>query len=187
MTKEITVNRVYEKRATEKSAWNGRIGIAELVLSAKGGEIAMTLNDKTIPEAMVNYLLNFSLQSMQDAYAGANSLDEAQGWFEKKLAAIQEGTIGARGGSGVSEETIVQRIVARAAYLASAKVSEADKTAFKAMDDDAANALVDGIFAKNAAKLADAVAKKTAERAESRAKRAAEKAEAAKLSNDLDI
>lgn len=187
MVKEITVNRVYEKRATEKSAWNGRVGMAELVLSAKGGEITMTLNGKTIPESMVNYLLNFSLQSMQDAYAGAESLSEATSWFEKKLDAIQNGTVGARGGSGVSEETIVQRIVARAAYLASAKVSDADKTAFKAMSDDDANALLDGIFTKNAAKLAEAVAKKTQERSEARAKRAAEKAEAAKLSNDLDI
>lgn len=184
---DTMVNRVYEKRATDKSAWNGRIGIAELSLSAKGGEIAMTLNGKELPPAMVDYLLNFSLQSMQDAYAGASSLSEATAWFEKKLDAIQNGTVGSRGGSGVSEETIVQRIVARAAYLASAKVSDADKTKFKEMSDDDANALLDGIFAKNAEKLAEAVSRKTAERAEARAKRAAEKAEAAKMANDLDI
>lgn len=184
---EMTVNRVYEKRATDKSNWSGRIGMAELNVSTKGGELSMTLNGKTIPESMMQYLLNFSLQSMQDAYAGAASLSEATSWFEKKLEAIQNGTVGARGSAGVSEETIVQRLVAKAAYLASAKVSDADKTAFKEMSDDDANALLDGIFAKNAAKLAEAVAKKTQERSEARAKRAAEKAEAAKLSNDLDI
>lgn len=187
MAKEITVNRVYEKRATEKSNWFGRIGMAELIMSAKGGELSATLNGKPLGEAMIGYLMNFSLQSMQDAYAGASSLTEATAWFEKKLEAVQNGTVGARQSSGVSEEITVQRIVARAAYLASAKVSEADKTAFKEMSDDAANALLDGLFAKNREKLAEAVAKKTAERAEQRRKRADEKAEAAKLSDDLDI
>lgn len=184
---ELTVNRVYEKRATDKSNWSGRIGMAELIVSAKGGELSATLNGKPLGEAMLQYLLNFSLQSMQDAYAGAASLTEATSWFEKKLDAIQNGTIGSRGGSGVSEETIVQRLVARAAYLASAKVSDSDKEAFKKLDDEKANELIDGIFAKNAEKLSAAVEKKTAERAEARRKRADEKAEAAKLSSDLDI
>lgn len=187
MSKEITVNRVYEKRATEKSAWNGRIGHAELIMSAKGGEISATLNGKAIPETMINYLLNFSLQSLQDAYAGASSIDEATSWFEKKLQAVQEGTVGSRGAAGVGEETIVQRLVAKAAYLASAKVTEALKEAFKAMNDDAANEFLDGIFEKNAAKLADAVSRKMTERTEARAKRAAEKQEAAKMSDGLNF
>lgn len=184
---ETTVNRVYEKRATDKSAWSGRIGMAELVVSAKGGELSFTLNQKVLPETMVNYLLNFSLQSMQDAYAGAETLDEAKANFEKKLDAIQNATVGSRGGNGVSEETIVQRLVARAAYLASAKVSDADKTAFKAMEDDAANTLLDGIFVKNAEKLADAVSAKIEERRIARAKRAEEKVAAAKMSDALDF
>jgi hypothetical protein len=184
---ETTVNRVYEKRATDKSAWSGRIGMAELSVSAKGGELSFTLNQKVLPESMVNYLLNFSLQSMQDAYAGAETLAEAKANFEKKLDAIQNATVGSRGGNGVSEETIVQRLVAKAAYFASAKVSDADKAKAKEMSDDDANALFDGIFAKNAEKLADAVSAKIEERRIARAKRAVEKAAAAKMSDALDF
>ena len=156
-------------------------------MSAKGGELNATLNGKALPEAMVHYLMNFSLQSLQDAYAGASSLTEATSWFEKKLEAIQNGTIGARQSSGATEETICQRLVARAAYLASGKVTDALKTALKEMDDEDANAFLDDLFGKNAAKLADAVSKKMAERAEARAKRAAEKAEAAKMADGLDL
>lgn len=181
----VTVNRAFEKRATEKSNWSGRVGMAELV--ADVGPLGFVLNGKTIPAAMVDYLLTFSLQSLQDAYAGADSLDEATANFEKKLDAVQNGTIGARTSSGVGEETICQRLVAKAAFLASAKVSDAEKTRVREMSDEESNSFFDGLFEKNAAKLADAVSRKKNERAEARAKRAAEKAEAAKMADTLDI
>ena len=187
MTKELTVNRVYEKRATEKSAWSGRVGMAELKLSAADGQIVMTLNGMSLSDAMVQYLMTFSLQSLQDAYAGADSLSEATANFSKKLDAIQNGTIGSRGGSGVSEETICQRLVAKAAYFASAKVSDAEKTAAKEWDDEKSAEFFDGLFAKNEAKLRDAVSRKMEERAEARRKRAEEKASAAKMADSLDF
>lgn len=184
---ETTVARTFEKRETAKNAWQGRIGMAELIMSAKGGELVVTLNGKTLPQSMIDYLMTYSLQSLQDSYAGSENLNEATASFEKRLAAIQEGTIGVRTGSGASEETIVQRMVAKAAFMASAKVTDADKEAFGKLDDDAQNAKLDEIFAKNSEKLSPAVEKKIAERAEARAKRAAEKKANAALAGDLDI
>lgn len=184
---ETTVARTFEKRETAKNAWNGRIGHAELVMSAKGGELNVTLNGKTLPQSMIDYLMTYSLQSLQDSYAGAENLTEATASFEKRLDAIQSGTIGVRTGAGASEETIVQRMVAKAAYFASAKVSDADREAFNKLDDDKQNAKLDEIFAKNSEKLSAAVEKKLAERQAAREKRAEEKRATAALAGDLDI
>lgn len=88
----------------------GEIGTVRL--TAGIGEVE--LNGKTIPGRSVEYLLTFALQSLQDAYAGADNADEAKARFDKKLAAIVDGTIGVRsGGGGVSELTKVCRSVAR--------------------------------------------------------------------------
>lgn len=87
--------------------------IGSVRLTAGIGEVE--LNGKTIPGRSVEYLLTFALQSLQDAYAGADNADEAKARFDKKLAAIIDGTIGVRGngGGGVSELTKVCRSVAR--------------------------------------------------------------------------
>lgn len=78
---------------------HGKIGQA--TLTAPDGE--WTLDGKPIPESGVAHLLNFALQTLQDAYAGANSPVEAQGAFEKKRDAILNGTIGVRGGGSASD------------------------------------------------------------------------------------
>lgn len=184
---ETTVARTFEKRETAKNAWNGRIGHAELIMSAKGGELNVTLNGKVLAQSMIDYLMTYSLQSLQDSYAGAENLTEATASFEKRLDAIQSGTIGVRSGSGASEETIVKRMVAKAAFMASAKATDAEKEAFGKLSDDEQNAKLDGIFAKNSEKLSAAVEKKISERSVMREKRAEEKRATAALAGDLDI
>lgn len=78
----------------------GRIGAVTFV--APDG--TFTLNETTLPESSVEHLLTFALQTLQDAYAGAESADEAGADFEKKLEKLLTGTLGTRGtGGGVDE------------------------------------------------------------------------------------
>lgn len=70
----------------------GHIGDAQLE-----AEAVITLNGTVLPEASIMALLNHSLQYLQDAYAGSDTLAEAQGSFGKKLANLLAGTIGVRG------------------------------------------------------------------------------------------
>lgn len=165
-------NRVFEKRATDKSTWNGRVGHATLEVSDKG---VWTLNGKELPAQSVGYLLTFSLQSLQDAYAGAADLAEATGNFEKKLKAVQDGTIGVRTG-GVDEATKIGRGLAEAAFVA-----KHGKEAWEKIEDKVAKA--DEILAKNAAAFAPLVEAEIARRAAARA----EKAKIAEKMGGLDL
>ena len=185
MAKLIETSRLYEKRDTEKSTWSGRIGQATLAFTSKS-DIVVTLDGKELPEASIAHLVNFALQTLQDAYAGSANLAEAVGAFETKRDKLYNGTIGARGGSAESEETIVQRMVAREAYMASAKVSDADKKSLAAkIKAGEADDFLDNLWAKNAEKLADRFTTKIAEREAARKARAESKALAAKV--ELDI
>lgn len=122
------------------------------------------LNGKPIPADSVEYLLNFALQSLQDAYAGSANADEAKASFGKKLDAIVGGTLGARSGAAaVDELTKVQRQIVRAILKTQfgAKSEAWQEFADKSESDQ--NSFLDEKFAKNSAKLADAVAERMAE------------------------
>ena len=153
-----TVARVFTKRETEKSAWSGRVGHAELFVSDDG---AWTLDGKVLPRVSIEYLMNFSLQSLQDAYAGADSMDEAQANWTKKYNALVEGTIGQRSSDGVDEETRVARKVVLAALIA-----KYGKDSEQAKSDEAA---LDALFEKNKKAFAPIVADEMARLAEQRA------------------
>lgn len=115
------------------------------------------LNGKPVPEASIHYLLNFALQSLQDAYAGAKDLAEAQGLWAKKLDAIVDGTIGVRGaGASVSDEVRIGRRIVQGLYKK--MVSKEAYKAWLTNDDETKNAFLDGLIEKNAAKLAPAIA-----------------------------
>lgn len=177
-----TVTRLFEKRETEKSGWGGRIGHTELVADGKN----WTLDGKELPAESITYLMNFALQSLQDAYAGAESLSDAKARWQAKYDALVDGTVGVRGsGGGVSDETTAQRYVMKRAYFA--QVDDAKKAAFKDMEPADQADLLDRLFAKNADKLAKAVTERLAAMAEERKRRAAEKAKIAAADIELDI
>lgn len=78
----------------------GAIGSVEL--EAPDGK--WTLDGHELPEGSIRHLLTFALQTLQDAYAGADSADEAQGAFAKKHEKLVNGTLGVRGaGSGMDD------------------------------------------------------------------------------------
>lgn len=88
---------------------HGQIGEVHVKANAD-----IMLNGDKLPEQSVRYLLNFALQTLQDAYAGAKTADEAKGAWGKRLDAIVAGTIGTRtGGGGVSEEDKLRNSIAR--------------------------------------------------------------------------
>lgn len=118
----------------------GRVGIVELV-----AEVAtVTIDGKVLPDTSVEYLLTFALQNLQDAYAGAESADEAQARWAKKLDRLVEGTIGTReSGDGATVEVKMIRTVLREQVRKSAKWE-----AFKALADGEQNDKLDGLYAK---------------------------------------
>lgn len=176
-----TIARVFEKRATAKSDWSGRIGHIEAKFDVKSA----TLDGKDLPDNSVVYLLNFAFQSLQDAYAGAESMDEAQANWGKKRNALIEGTIGQRG-AGVDEETRVRRLVAEAAFIKKYGAEHADVKALATMTDDDWAAKFDAIFEKNAVALQPRVDARRAELKRMREAKAAEKIELAKI-GELDL
>lgn len=122
------------------------------------------LNGKPIPADSVEYLLNFALQSLQDAYAGSANADEAKASFAKKFDAIVGGTLGARSGAAaVDELTKVQRQIVRAILKAQlgAKSDAWQELMDKSESDQ--NTFLDEKFAKNSEKLAGPVAERMAE------------------------
>lgn len=133
----------------------GQIGSVELSANVKDVKVDGT----TLPDASVEYLLHFALQSLQDAYAGAKTEDEAKAAWAKKLDALKAGTIGVRGGGeGVTEETKVQRMIVRNMVKAKFGAKSPEWATFTGLSDADQNAKLDEWFAANAEKLAPAVA-----------------------------
>lgn len=158
----------------------GAIGKVVLEADVK----TVKLNGKPIPGASVEYLLNFALQSLQDAYAGAKNAAEAKGAFDTKLDRLIAGTIGTRSGSGgVSDETRIARRIVRNAMKTKLGKDSLDWIAFTDLSDDEANARLDEVFAKNEAKLRPIVEAELEELRKERER----KAKLAKSSDDLDI
>lgn len=121
----MKVERIYSKRPTERSDWDGRVG--HVTLEAPNGK--WKLDGQELPERSVEYLMMFALQSLQDAYAGAKSLTEAEASWTKKRDAILDGTIGVRtGGGGEPAHMRFVRTILRTAM----------KNGSKALPDDAA-------------------------------------------------
>jgi len=161
----MQVVREFAKRETQKSDWSGEIGRIVLETDAT----VMKLNGKPIPLGSMEYLLTFALQAFQDAYAGAQSLGDATGNFNKKLDAVIAGTIGVRsgGGTSVSDETRISRQVVREILR-----KKLDKTVYDRdyKDNDEA---VDAAFAKNSEKLQPFVDERLTELRKERARKAA--------------
>lgn len=160
--KFYAINRAFDHKAY------GRIGIVEMSAQVEG----IAINGKELPASSIEYLLTFALQNLQDAYAGADSADEAVARFEKKLDKLIEGTIGLRsGGDGASAEVKVRRTVLGELI----RKTEAGKDAWKANEANRAEWL-DAVFAKQAedkqAEVMAEVAKRIAE-AQAKAKQAA--------------
>lgn len=169
MTK-FNINRPFDHKTY------GRIGIVEMEAEVKG----LTINGQPVPATSVEYLLNFALQNLQDAYASSKSEAEAKAAWEKKLDRLIEGTIGVRmGGSGVNAEVKTRRAIL-GEYI---RKTEAGKAAWKAHEDDR-DEWLDAIFDKQAedkqAAIMAEVAKRMAE-AEARAK------QAAALANSIEL
>lgn len=152
----VATTRDYNK-TREGSKFSGYIGKATLTVD----DHEWKLNGVPLPRNSIEYLLHFSLQSLQDAYAGATDLADAQSRFEGKLANIQSGDLNARG-EGVDSFTKVARQVVYA-YL-KLKKPETHKE-IKDMDSPADKATrLDDIYGKNEAVFKPMVEKEIAAR-----------------------
>ena len=127
------------------------------------------LNGNDLPQSSVDHLLTFALQTLQDAYAGAKSTDEALGAFNTKLDRLLNGTIGTRStGDGADERTRVARSVVHAAAKAKFGSKSPEWATFTGLDDDARNAKLDGWYEANRAAFDPAIDEEMARRAAKR-------------------
>ena len=127
------------------------------------------INGNDLPEASVAHLMTFALQTLQDAYAGAKSTDEALGAFNGKLDKLLNGTIGTRGsGDGADERTRVARSVVMAAAKAKFGAKSPEWTAFTGLETDERNAKLDGWYDANKAAFDPAIDEEMARRAAKR-------------------
>lgn len=167
----VTVARSFDHKV------HGRIGVVNL--SAEVGTV--TIDGKELPATSVEYLLTFALQNLQDAYAGADSADDAKGRFEKKLARLVEGTIGTReAGDGASAETKAVRAVIGDMLRAAGKWKEV----IGSLDEDKREARLDEVFAKQSEAGQAGIVAKAKERMEEAAKR---KAAAKAMASGLEL
>lgn len=155
----VAIHRTFATRA--KSAV-GEATIGECRLT---GEAKLLLDGKELPAKSVEYLMTFALQSLQDAYAGAETADAAKSAWVAKRDKLLSGDIGARGpGASVPTETRIARDIMRDIFHK--KASESARKEYKEADADGRNAILDAAISKNA----DAIAKLVAEEMKRRAK-----------------
>lgn len=92
----------------------GKIGKAKLVID--GDKWTLSVDGADATELGINarqHLMAYCLQSLQDAYAGAENADEAKGAFKTKATKITDDTIGTRAGGGVTDWTKSARVLVR--------------------------------------------------------------------------
>lgn len=118
----------------------GQIGA--VTMTSPAGD--WTLNGAPLPERSVDHLLTFALQTLQDAYAGADSTDAAKTKFGDKLAKLIAGTLGTRSASGDAPdaETRHMRMIMRPLVAANF-----GKLAWKAMEEDEKVEYIDEAYA----------------------------------------
>ena len=110
----------------------------------------VTLDGKELPDSSVEYLLNFALQSLQDAYAGGKTLDECKALFAKKYDRLIDGKIGVRDSAEtIDDATRIARKIVRQQLRANKAVWEK----FAQMSEEDQIAALDKNIAKNAEKL----------------------------------
>lgn len=164
----MNVERIFSHRT------HGRIGHVELVVD-KG---KWTLDGQELPAASVEYLLRFSLQSLQDAYAGADNAAEATAAWEKKRDALIAGTIGVRSGSGGEEPHMpfVRRLIRQALGADNKAKYDAIPSDDQKARADFLNGLFDGLDEEKRSKVEDMAKEQHA--ADLAAKKAAKEAAA---------
>lgn len=143
----------------------------------KVGEVTFTvpkgkyvLNGIELPDASVAHLMTFALQTLQDAYAGAKSTDEALGAFNGKLDKLLNGTIGTRGsGDGADERTRVARSVVMQAAKAKFGAKSPEWATFTGLDPSDQHAKLDGWYAAHREAFDPAVDEEMERRAAKRA------------------
>jgi hypothetical protein len=146
--------------------------IGSVVFTVPKGKYA--INGQELPESSVSHLVMFALQTLQDAYAGAKSTDEAQGAFNGKLDKLLNGTIGTRGsGDGADERTRVARSIMHGLVKAKYGAKSPDWAAFTGLADAEQAAKLDAMVAANQAALDPAIDEEMARRAARRDAKAA--------------
>lgn len=156
---EFAINRTFDHKKF------GRVGVVEMSAGVSG----ISINGKELPKSSIEYLLTFALQNLQDAYAGAESADDATKRWGDKLARLVEGNIGVRSsGPSVSRETKVRRNV-----LAEQIRVKGKGEVLKGLEGAERAEFLDGVFDKQSETAQAAIMALVAERiAEEDARRA---------------
>jgi hypothetical protein len=158
----------YNRTFTHRTFGN----IGQVTFTVPKGKYA--INGNELPDTSVAHLMTFALQTLQDAYAGAKSTDEALGAFNGKLDKLLNGTIGTRGtGDGADERTRVARSIMHGLAKAKFGAKSPEWAAFTGLADDEQAAKLDAMVATNQAALDPAIDEEMARRAARRDAKAA--------------
>lgn len=156
----MEINRTYNHKTF------GEIGAVTFTVP-KG---SFKLNGHELPESSVSHLMTFALQTLQDAYAGAKSTDEAKGAFNGKYDKLLNGSIGTRGsGDGADERTRVARSLVHTSAMAKLGKDSDDWKKFLALTESEQNAKLDLWYEIHAAEFDPEIDAEIARRAAKRA------------------
>ena len=143
----LTVTRAFAKR-NENTFANVTFSI--------DGATKFLIDGKELPDSSVEYLMKFALQSLQDAYAGAKTNEEAREMFNKKYEKLIEGKIGAReSGESVSEEVRIGRKLMRQLLK---QQNAAGYKKLLELEESEQLAKIDALLEKNAEKMSKMIA-----------------------------
>lgn len=101
----MEIKRSFDHRGGKSKEAFGNIG--SVTLTVPDG--VWTLNGQALPFASAEYLATFALQSLQDAYAGAETKADAVSEFTKRITRLIDGNIGVRGNAGVASDDVSKR------------------------------------------------------------------------------
>lgn len=171
MTTEL---KKWQRRFVKEIEGGEPLDLGIVTLEYPAGE--WKLDGHVLNENAILHLVNFSLQTLQDAYAGKKLISEATGAFKKKYDKIINGTIGVRGANEpVTEYQAVARKQVQAAIKANA-VATITSADFDKMEKTAQLEWVDKFILDNDEKVRPIVEEAIAEikrQAEMKAKLAA--------------
>jgi hypothetical protein len=161
----------WQRRYVKEMEGADPLDLGVVTLEYPAGE--WKLNGHTLGENAILHLVNFSLQTLQDAYAGKKLVSEATGAFNKKYDKLIKGTIGVRGANEpVTEYQAVARKQVQAAIKADA-INGITAKAFEALEKTAQLEWVDKFILDNDEKVRPIVEEAIAEikrQAEAKAK-----------------
>lgn len=172
----------------EKNPREGeRFTVGKVTVAFERGKLA--LNGNEVSDQGLQYIIGYGVkQSLADAYAGAGDDEEqAKASFDKKLAAVIEGTVTERGSGVSSDHQIARDLIRKAMYNNWRKAGKKAKVEeFANLPTPKQNEKLDALMAQQDEDVLKGLVKAERDRREAAAKARAATAQAAEQAFNID-